>query len=193
MGLASTTFSGPMEPLARIARWCRSLHFHPCLAANLSTMRKPVLCRVRSYCAPGLPSPITNFIAVKTSVMALRDSLATVGQTYRQILWQASLDDLLLCFIEGVGDAIKLEALFSIVDHEGRPWISVARLANSPWIDDSPIPFRYLPVSFGGSEHFVSDLHHTLAQPQQRKQFFYFLVQAIFRVQNDRLRCPIIM
>src|ERR1700686_3409554 len=109
IGLTSVTFSRPRLPLARIARPRRSFHFQPCCAASLSTTRKPTLCLVRSYSAPGLPRPITSFIGV---------CLTTILQAHRQELRQAGLDDFLLCFLEIVGHAIKLETALGIVDHK---------------------------------------------------------------------------
>src|SRR5262249_48832237 len=68
--------------------------------------------------------------------------LPTIGQAYRQVLRQTSQDDLLLCFLKFIWDAVKIKGmLFAVIDHKGRSWVSVAWLANASRIDDRPVFF----------------------------------------------------
>src|SRR5579864_6828423 len=138
IGLASTTFSPPIMPLASIARARRSFHFQPILLASLSSTRKPILWRVRSYSAPGLPSPITSFIA---------PHLTSVGQAHCQELRQSGIDNLFLRRLVVVGDAIELEAAFGIIDHERGARVAIARLTDAAWIDDGAVIRRRLPIT----------------------------------------------
>src|SRR5579863_2721788 len=117
-----------------------------------------MLCRVRSYSLPGLPRPITSFMRV---------CLPTILQARRQELRQAGLDDLLLCFLEIVGHAIKFEAALAVVDHKSGAWISVARLPDSPGVHYGAEALRRFPVAFRRRKHLIRYLDHALAQPQQ--------------------------
>src|SRR5581483_4309084 len=73
--------------------------------------------------------------------------LTTKLQAHRQELRQASIDDLLLCLLEIIRDAIKLEALLGIVNHKGGAWVAIARLPDSARVDDGAIANRRFPVA----------------------------------------------
>src|SRR5450755_579456 len=159
MGLTSTIFSEPIFPLASRARPCRS-HFNLSCSASLSTTRNPTLCLVSSYSLPGLPRPMINFMV---------ELLTTIGQARCQVAWQTSLDDLLLCYLEWIGNAIKGNLLLlGIVDHERRARITIAWLTHTAGIHDGAISLRRLPFPLGRIEHLIRHIDHTLAQAQQR-------------------------
>src|SRR5690348_16478639 len=142
-----------------MARARLSDHFRPHLSASLSTTRKPTLCRVRSYCRPGLPRPTINFMDA---------DLATIRQAHRQILREPSLDDLLLCFFKWISKAMKLKsAALAIVNHKGRARVAIAWLPDSAGIDNRPVSLRRLPLPLWRREHFVCHLDHALAQTEQ--------------------------
>src|SRR5439155_7084053 len=90
--------------------------------------------------------------------------LTTISQTCRQVLRQTSLDDLLLCLLEGIGNAIEGEAVLRVVDHKCCTGVSVAWLTNTARVNNSTVVLRCLPISFGWNNHFIGRLNHTLAQ-----------------------------
>src|SRR6266567_4755258 len=94
--------------------------------------------------------------------------LAAISQAYCEVLWEAGLDDFFLCFTNFIGDAIKLKALFSIVNHKGSTRVSISWLTDTARINDGSISLCCFPMSFRRNKHFIRYLDHTFAQPQQR-------------------------
>src|SRR5688572_8421376 len=92
-GSISAIFSPSMRPSAISAS---NFPFHPSNASmwsvwNARTARNPALCRVRSYFAPGFPSPTTSFIADASIDLACQHAQRRAAEP--EVLAHAVLDE----------------------------------------------------------------------------------------------------